>query len=147
MKNLKKISLSTLLLFISIVMYSQATVNWPGGMWALSADGNQHDKDDFVATPMAIALMHYAGLSDKIVHINHSNHMGNNNAGWEGKMITATEGGASRFGNVAQNKIFNCQDGVNPVRNHFVAQAQNATASNPLWYVCAGPMEIAWQCL
>ena len=147
MKLLKQTSLTIVVLFISVALFSQSVVNWPGGTWALSSDGNQHDKDDWGASSMAIALMYYAGLTDKIVHINHSDHMGNNNGSWENQMITSNNGAANRFGSVPLNKIFNCQDGVNAVRNHFLAQAQNATASNPLWYVCAGPMEIPWQCL
>ena len=147
MKKRHVLVTTLLAVVVSSGIFAQAVVNWPGGMYALSCDGNQHDKDDFVGTPLAIALMYYAGLSDKIVHINHSNHLGNNNVDWENKMITATEGGASRFGGLNQNLIFNCQDGVSPVRNHFLAQAQNANASNPLWYICAGPMEVAWQCL
>jgi chitodextrinase len=147
MKQLTKISLLIIAFAISYSLFSQARVNWPGGMYAMSCDGNQHDKDDYGATPMAIALMYYAGLSDKIVHINHSDHMGNNSATMENNMIISTEGAADRFGPVSQAKVFNCQDGVTPIVNHFLAQAQNASATNPLWYICGGPMEVPWQCL
>ena len=146
MKIFRQFSMLIVLATLTTFAYSQqAVVNWPGGRYAISSDGNQHDKDDWGAQPTAIALMYYAGLSGKIVHIDHSNHMGDNNSSWNNSMKETAAGGASRFGNLSSSIIFDCQTQAAEATANFIAQAKLCTSSNPLWLVCVGPMEIPWR--
>ena len=52
----------------------------PPGSWRVgySADGNQHDPDDWHASPMSLALLHRAGLKSRLVHFDYNNHLGDN---------------------------------------------------------------------
>ncbi len=142
----------TLLIFVLtcfgfVVSQAQlSSVNFPGGMIAFSSDGNQHDKDDYGATAMSLAMLHYAGLGDKLVHYDHSDHMGDNDITMNSKMVEAAEIGAQRFG-LNTSIVFDDQKEATEAVANFVAKAATASADNPLWFICAGPMEMPWRCL
>ena len=80
MHYLKKL-LYILLLTLVLQLHGQENcdpipeVNFPGGRVILSFDGNVHDDDDIVALPMAAGLWWAAGLTDRIVQIEYSNHV------------------------------------------------------------------------
>ncbi|MCG8698107.1 MAG: thrombospondin type 3 repeat-containing protein [Bacteroidales bacterium] len=142
---MKKIHLLLLILVFAVSTGAQ-TVNFPGGRIAFSSDGNQHDKDDWGATAMSLAILHYAGLSPIMVHYDHSDHIGNNNGNWEKEMIEAAFGGAKRFG-FDTTRVFNDQKEMPAAIQNFKAEAMKSSASNPLWFICAGPMHVPYECL
>ena len=91
---------SKMVLFVSMCVMGMffadataATINFPGGRIAYSADGNQHDHDDIGATAASIAMVSSAGLGNKLVHYDFSNHLGNNNKEMENNMIESALGG------------------------------------------------------
>jgi hypothetical protein len=140
------LALTAILFFTLSVNGQKSSINFPGGRIAFSSDGNQHDKDDWGATAMSLAMLHYAGLGDKLVHYDHSNHMGNNNARWEQKMIESAKGGATRFG-LDTTIVFNAQTEAEKAIANFKKQAEMSSKSNPLWFICAGPMEMPYRAL
>lgn len=138
-------ALCVLMLAVSTVSFS-GVVNFPGGRIAITSDGNIHDQDDFGATAMAIAMLHYAGLGDKLVHYDFSNHLGKNTASGDAQMIESAIEGAKRF-KLDKTKFFNDQTQIEAAIANFKAEGNNSSADNPLWFICAGPMESAWRCV
>ncbi len=142
LKHTPRVAIAVLLL--SAFCYADV-VNFPGGRIAFSSDGNQHDKDDYGATALACALVDAAGLNDKVVHYDFADHLGNNNATMEAEMIESAIGGAERF-SLDKSRVFNDQRQLSAAIENFRIEANKSSANNPLWYICAGPMEVAWRC-
>ena len=122
------------------------TSKFPRGRIAITSDGNIHDKDDFGATAMSLAMLHYAGLGDKLVHCDFSNHLGKSTPSGDAAMIESALGGAERF-KLDRTKFFNDQTQLEAAIANFKAEGNKSSADNPLWFICAGPMETAWRCI
>lgn len=118
----------------------------PIGRLAFSNDGNAHDEDDWGALAFEGALPWAAGVSDRIVHIDYNNHIASTDNNWDQEMIDSANGIVSRF-DVDPNALFNALTELNAATNNFVQEAQASSASDPLWYFCAGPMEVPWRML
>jgi len=127
------------LLLMSSITYSQDVISWPGGRYALTSDGNQHDPDDIGAMPMSIAMMCYAGFKDKIVHFDFANHLGLSNPEKLREITESCSGVAARFG-ISKEIVFNCQTQFKAAKANFLKEALKSSATDPLWLVCAGPM-------
>ena len=106
----------------------------------MSHDGNHHDPDDIGAIAMNGALTWAAGVANRVVHIDHSNHLGQNSSSMEAKMNASAAGIISRF-NINAGVVFNVQHQLNAARANFKKHAEQSSAANPLWYMCGGPME------
>jgi uncharacterized repeat protein (TIGR02543 family) len=142
-----KFTLSILLLtFVVAEAFSVNTIMWPAGRYAITSDGNMHDPDDTGAIPMSIALMYYSGHKDKIVHLDHSNHLGESLASKYNDMKESIEGIKLHFG-LHDSIVFDCQTHFEAAKANFVKEALKSTADNPLWFVCAGPMGTAFEYL
>ncbi len=118
-------------------------IKMPKGRIAISSDGNLHDSDDWGATAFSLAFISYAGLGNRLVHYDYSNHLGESRKTWEAIMTDAAKGGAKRFG-LKSSKIFDDQTEKAKAIKNFVKEANKSTADNPLWFVCAGPMQMAY---
>ncbi|WP_238929367.1 hypothetical protein [Flavobacterium pokkalii] len=115
----------------------------PKGRIAFSSDGNLHDTDDWGATAFSLALIHYAGLEKRFVHYDYNNHLGDSDKNWEQVMTDAAKGGAKRFGLDAR-KVFDDQSEKEAAITNFVKEANSSNKKNPLWFICAGPMQMAY---
>jgi len=116
------------------------------GRVAISHDGNHHDEDDIPGMPMAAALMWAAGESERLVHVQHSTHLGFSTFDQESEMIESAEGMIEYF-EVDESAVFNAYRELEAAVAHFAEQAMQSTADDPLWFVCAGPMEVPWRSL
>jgi len=121
-------------------------IKMPPGRIAVSSDGNQHDEDDWGATAMTLAIIDAAGLGGKLVHYDFASHLGNNGAKNEAQMIESALGGAKRF-KMDPKRFFNDQTQLAEAIANFKKEAEKSTAEDPLWYICAGPMEAPWRCI
>ena len=77
-----KLFFSGVLIIIISTFFSvnAQTPLWQGkGRIALSSDGNEHDHDDWAATPLSLALLSAAGLQDKLVLYTYSDHIWGSN--------------------------------------------------------------------
>ncbi len=74
---MKKLTLSMVaLLSLATAPLAAQTPLWQGeGRIAISSDGNEHDDDDWAATPMSLALIASQGLQDKLVLYTYSDHI------------------------------------------------------------------------
>ncbi len=116
------------------------------GRIALSADGNAHDKDDFGATAMSLALLNAAGLNGKVVHLDFNNNLCLNESAWAAEMRISALGGADKFG-FDRSVMFDHQTaGMTDLSTQNLARAINASSANdPLWIIAGGPMETVYR--
>ncbi|GEM_PF-2996197 len=129
-----------LFLCITVFTFSQTALK---GRIAVSSDGNQHDEDDICATPMSIAIFAVAGLKDKLVYYGHSDHIWDNNANQENRMIESAEGTIQRYAyNTTTTKVFNAFRQTNQAISALSAAIEASTEDDPLWLIGAGPMEV-----
>lgn len=114
------------------------------GRIAVSSDGNQHDKDDIGATAMTLALLAKAGLQSKLVYYGHSDHIWDTSLSQENEMIISTEEGAARLG---FNKaiIYNAFRQTSAAVQAIANAVDVSSAADPLHFILAGPMEVAWR--
>lgn len=116
---------------------AQMPVAWPGGRMAITSDGNAHDPDDIGGTPMAIAIMYAAGLSDRLVHVDYANHFVHK--GHEGdaskpamlaEMKASVDGAVARFWKLDPKTVFNCQTDLDESTANFVKQTLRSGHQN-----------------
>ena len=142
--NFLKHFLIVLCLISSLLSFAQKSkINMPKGRIAFSSDGNLHDSDDWGATAFSLALLHYADLEKRFVHYDYNNHLGDSRESWEKMMDEAAKGGAKRFG-LDVSKVFNDQTEKEAAIANFVKEAKKSSKNNPLWFICAGPMQMAY---
>ncbi len=128
-------------------------VTFGRGRIALSHDGNG-DPDDIGALPAELAMIAYAGLRSRLVHVHYLSQV------WDrksmshkrlGEMEASALEGADRFG--WDRKVFfnaltahrDADGGRNACTDHLVAAMEASTAEDPLWLCVAGPFETVWQ--
>jgi hypothetical protein len=109
-----------------------------------SADGNQHDLDDIAASPMAIAMAAAAGLTDRLVHFDYANHLGDNNDSQEKAMVESVQGAARHFG-VPMKVLFNDQKQLDEAVASIARQINASTEADRFYLIAAGPMEVVWR--
>ncbi len=111
---------------------------------AYSADGNQHDYDDWHASPMALALIARANLRSALVHFDYNNHLGDNSA-------AMAQGHAERVLAAAQHYDFDLdllyddQTELDAAVESLARAIDAATSTRRLYLICAGPMEVCWR--
>jgi hypothetical protein len=121
----------------------------PGvGRIAMSADGNQHDVDDWASAPMALALIARRNLQANLVHYDFNNHIWDSSDEHLESMTESVREGGERFG-FDMSRFF---DDANPAQRdagikNLVDQINSSTAEDELSIVLAGPMETAWMAL
>ena len=115
------------------------------GSIAYSADGNSHNRDDIGATPMGLGLLAYAGLQSKVVHYDYNSNVSNNGSNnQKADMTESTLEGARRFG-FNTSVFFSGYDNKDATYNHIAKVINQSSAENPLYYIIAGPFEVACQ--
>ena len=113
------------------------------GRIAISADGNDHDRDDIGATPMGLAILAHFGLQNKVVHYDYNSHIWGNGSGNQKKEMTESAlGAASRFG-FNKSAFISAIDETNKAKNSIANAINNSSSSNPLYLLVAGPMAVA----
>lgn len=151
----KSILLTIAGLFIIAVIQAQNPI-WEGkGRIVISSDGNEHDHDDWAATPLSLALISASGLQDKLVLYTYSDHIwGSNQAhptsksglnSYQHMRESALKGG-EYFG--FTNTKFICAVDNAIVAYHAIRDEINkSTADNPLIIIAAGPMQVVGEAI
>lgn len=123
---------------------------WKGkGRIAISSDGNEHDKDDWAATPFSLALLASKGLQDNLTlytfsdHVWGSNHDHANAA--EQMRISALEGKV-QFG-FDNTHFIEAVANPNMAYAAMTAEINASSADNPLFIIAAGPMQVVGKAL
>ena len=124
------------------------------GRIAISSDGNDHDCDDITATPMSLALLAKSGNASRLVYYGHSDHIwstgtdgvcGGGNR--EEEMRISSEETARRWGGFDLGVFINAKANTATAVSALANQINLSSASNPLWIVGAGPMEVIGRAL
>ena len=141
---MKKIIL--LIVFSILVIESFAQVNFPTGRIAVSFDGNHHDEDDIGAAPLAVAILKYAGLEDRIAHMGYNGHLGVTTPSQQAAMVMSLEGIFSRL-NLNDSVLFDDYDNTYRSVVHLADQINKSSSNDLIWIVAAGPVEVLYQAI
>lgn len=159
-KEMKKIKIYfvgviLLTLFSAEVIFAQEPL-WEGkGRIAISSDGNEHDHDDWAATPLSLALLAASGLQDQLVMYTYSDHVWGSNqdhptsesglTAYE-HMRESTLIGQQMFG--FDNTRFICAvDNAEVAYNALRDVINESSAENPLIIIAAGPMQVVGEAI
>jgi hypothetical protein len=123
---------------------SAGAVTYSNNRIAIDVDGNYNDSDDWGATPMELALLARRGLQSRLVHYTWANIIGPNDSRYYDNIGTSTLGAADRF-NYDRSKFYDCRTNLTSAIANLRNQIDLSTASNPLFIIAAGPMEVLWR--
>ena len=140
------------ILFMTIFIVSNAgaqSVPYSSGRIVISSDGNEHDHDDWSATPLSLALIAARGLQDKLTVYTFSNHVWGSNHdhpdALEEMRISALEGG-KRFG-FKNTRFIEAVTFPDSAVAAIVGEINRSSEADPLYIIEAGPMEIVGRAL
>lgn len=143
--------LLTITLVACIVSASMAAEPlWQGkGRIAISSDGNEHDDDDWSATPFSLAMLYAAGIQDKLSLYTYSDHI------WGSNQCYPLKSGMSAYDHMKESALvgkalfnfdntkFICAvDNAEVAYAAMVEQINLSTETNPLIIIGAGPMQV-----
>lgn len=152
MKTNKKIGLITLIFLIFFLNSSICqTPVWNGkGRIVISSDGNEHDHDDWAATPLSLALLSAAGLQDKLTLYTYSDHIWGSNQehpssesglnAYEHMRVSAL-GGQKWFG-FEKSRFICAVDNAEVAYNAIRDEINKSSENDPLIIIAAGPMQV-----
>ena len=139
------------LTLLSISTLEAQTPLWEGkGRIAISSDGNEHDHDDWAATPLSLALLAAAGLQDHLAVYTYSDHI------WGSNQIHPTsKSGLNAYQHMRESALGG-QDWFGFDNTNFICAVDNAevayaamrdeinksSAEDPLYIIAAGPMQV-----
>jgi hypothetical protein len=111
------------------------------GRIAYSADGNHNDPDDWIASPVALAIFAESGLKDRLVHFDYNCILPKTDPEWEKIHATSVLGAAERYG-YDKSLFHDCRQDVDRAVASIAKAIDDSTAENPLYFIVAGPMEV-----
>jgi hypothetical protein len=142
--EMKLFAVVSLLFFSSISFSFAQTIPYSKGRIAISSDGNEHDEDDWAATPMSLALLAARGLQDQLVVYAFSDHTWGSNKekpGADAQMRESAFLGGSKFG-FKKTKFIEAVAAPNFAVIALTLQINKSSAKDPLTIIAAGPMDI-----
>lgn len=152
----RTIFVSLLVILFCFSSVQAQTPLWQGkGRIALSSDGNEHDHDDWAATPLSLALLAASGLQDKLVLYTYSDHIWGSNQDHPTSpsglnsyqhMRESALKGKEWFG--FDNSKFICAvDNAEVAYNAMRDEINKSSAENPLFIIAAGPMQVVGEAI
>jgi hypothetical protein len=114
------------------------------GRIAYSCDGNHNDPDDWIASPVALAILAKAGLKDRLVHFDYNCILPQTNPEWEKIHAESVLGAAERYG-FDKALFFDCRRNRDAAVASIAEAINHSSADNPLYLIIAGPMEVPYQ--
>jgi hypothetical protein len=146
--NLSRIVLATGLCFILISGFSSETwaqdIPYTGERIVIVADGNEHDKGDWAATPLTLAVLAAKEIQDQVMVYAFSSHTWGSNkthSGADAQMRESAFLGARNFG-FKKTKFIEAVNAPNYAIIEITTQVNKSSAKNPLVILAAGPMDI-----
>ena len=114
------------------------------GRIAYSCDGNHNDPDDWIASPVTLAILAEAGLKDRLVHFDYNCILPLSNPEWERIHAESVLGTTDRYG-FDKDVFFDCRKDRNGAVASIAKAINDSSADNPLYFIIAGPMEVPYQ--
>lgn len=140
---MRSISIAAVLIFVFTASFSQ-TIPYTKGRIIISSDGNEHDEDDWAATPMSLALLASRELQDQLVTYTFSDHTWGSNKekkGADGQMRESAFIGANKFG-FKKTKFIEAVAAPNFAIIELTTQINKSSSKDPLTIIAAGPMDV-----
>ena len=110
------------------------------GRIAYSADGNHNDPDDWIASPVALAIFAECGQKDRVVHFDYNCILPETNVEWEKIHAESVLGAVKHYG--FNEKVFvDCRKNLEGALANLAKAIDESSAENPLYFIVAGPME------
>ncbi len=119
-------------------------VPYSGERIVVIADGNEHDKGDWAATPLSLAVLAAKEIQDQVVVYAFSSHTWGSNkshAGSDAQMRESAFLGARNFG-FKKTKFIEAVNAPNYAIIEITSQINKSSSKNPLVILVAGPMDI-----
>ena len=119
-------------------------VPYSGERIVVVADGNEHGKGDWAATPLSLALVAAKEIQDQVVVYAFSSHTWGSNktdAGADAQMRESAFLGARNFG-FKKTKFIEAVNAPNYAIIEITSQINKSSAKNPLVILAAGPIDI-----
>lgn len=123
---------------------SAQTIPYIKGRIVISSDGNEHDEDDWAATPMSLALLAARELQDQLTVYIFSDHIWGSNKekpGADAQMRESAFIGAKTFG-FKKTKFIEAAAAPNYAVIELTLQINKSSEKDPLTIIAAGPMEV-----
>ncbi|MFB9052709.1 hypothetical protein ACFFVB_06405 [Formosa undariae] len=143
MKFIKTILVLCMVWSIPAKFYAQ-TVPYTTGRIVVSSDGNEHDHDDWAATPFTLALLAAKHLQDSLTVYTFSDHIwGSNHNKSDGKaqmLISALEG--QKIFNFNKSNFIEAVEDSTQAITAITKEIDKSSASSPLTIIAAGPMHV-----
>jgi hypothetical protein len=141
---MQKLAVFSIIFFAFFHLSHSQTIPYSKGRIAISSDGNEHDEDDWAATPMSLALLAARGLQDQLVVYTFSDHTWGSNKekpGADAQMRESAFMGANKFG-FKKTKFIEAAAAPNYAVIELTLQINKSSAKDPLTIIAAGPMNI-----
>ena len=119
-------------------------VPYSGERIVVVADGNEHDKGDWAATPLSLAVLAAKEIQDQVMVYAFSSHTWGSNkthTGADAQMRESAFLGARNFG-FKKTKFIEAVNAPNYAIIEITTQINKSSAKNPLVILAAGPMDI-----
>lgn len=144
------------LALICSVIFSQTTYSfsqsplWQGqGRIVISSDGNEHDHDDWAATPLSLAIIAAKGLQNKLTVYIYSDHIWGSNYEHPGvagitpynQMKESAINGGKMF-RFEQTRFICAVDNPEIAYEALKQEIDKSDAENPLFIIVAGPVQV-----
>lgn len=141
---------------LTCISIKAQTPVWQGkGRIILSSDGNEHDHDDWAATPFSLALLSAAGLQDKLVLYTFSDHIWGSNQDHPTSvsglnsyehMRESALGGQKWFG-FDKTRFICAVDNAEVAYNAIRDEINKSSIENPVTIIAAGPMQVVGEAI
>lgn len=140
---IRKTLITCILLFFSFSSFGQ-TIPYSKGRIVISSDGNEHDEDDWAATPMSLALLKAAGLENQLSVYTFSDHTWGSNKekpGADAQMRESAFMGAKWF-STKKTKFIEAVAAPNYAIIELTLQINASSEKDPLTIIAAGPIDV-----
>lgn len=129
--------------FVNVEIIAQ-TAPYTGERIVVVADGNEHGKGDWAATPLTLAVMAAKEIQEQVMVYTFSSHTWGSNktfAGADAQMRESAFLGAKQFG-FKKTKFIEAVTAPNFAIIEITELINKSSAKNPLTILAAGPLEI-----
>jgi len=114
------------------------------GRITYSADGNHNDPDDWIASPVTLAILAEAGLKDRLVHFDYNCILPQTDPQWEKTHAESVLGAAQRY-DYNKSVFFDDRKNLDDAIASIAKAINESSADNPLYFIIAGPMEVPYR--
>lgn len=141
---MKFVTVFSILYFTLFNLSDAQTIPFSKGRIVISSDGNEHDDDDWAATPMSLALLAARDLQDQLIVYTFSDHTWGSNKEKPGAASQMRESafiGGGKFG-FKKTKFIEAAAAPNFAVIELTKQINKSSDKDPLTIIAAGPMDI-----